>query len=243
MSAGLYEIQPQLPWDVSADEKRRLVILYSTALVFVALFATMIWLTPVRELDRSVTEAVPPRVAKMLMQQEVKPLPPPPKPEVKPEPEAPKEEPKPEPNPEPEPPKQEVKKEPPKKVEPKKEAPKPVDAATSAAQKQQAAKQKAAAAAAVFDDSLADVRDTSDLSALKTAPQSNLAAGPGTAADGVGVKTDRAMLSRAAVGGSGGVAIAKASSGGGGTGKLGGGGAGGAGGGYSTTQVKSAIAD
>ena len=242
MSAAVYEIQPRLPWDVTPEERRRLAVLYAIAGLLVLIFGTMIWLTPIKQLDRSVAEAVPPRVAKMLLQQEpVKPIPPPPPPEVK------KEEEKPEVKPEekkPEPPKQEVKKEEPKKEPVKKEAPKKVDPVTAAQQRQQAAKKQAAAAVAVFDD-LGDIRDTTDLSGLKTEQSklsTNATAGPGTTANGVGVATERSLLSKAAVGGSGGVAIAKASSGGGGTGRLGGGGAGGAGA-MPTTQMKSAIAD
>jgi hypothetical protein len=134
-----------------------------------------------------------------------------------------------------EPKKEEPKKEEPKKEE-KKEEPKPKKEEPKKPQptKQEAAKKQAAAAVAVFDD-LADLRDTQDLANLKVEQQSVTSA----SVSAQGTATDRALIGRAAIGGSGGVAVAKASSGGGGTGKLGTA----PGAGMQSSQVKSAIAD
>ena len=213
-----YFSTPGLPWDRRAeDEKlyRRLVALFILIFFIIAIIVPRI---PLPEKQREEVERIPPRLAKLVMEKQ---KPPPPKVEEKPKEEPKKEEPKKE-----EPKKEEKKEEPkPKKEEPKKPQP----------TKQETAKKQAAAAVAVFDD-LADLRDTQDLSSLKTQQQA-VSASPNISAQGAA--TERALIGRAAVGGSGGVAVAKASSGGGGTGKLGSA----PGTGMQSSQVKSSIAD
>lgn len=253
MSTAFYEIQPRLPWDVSPEEKRRLMTLYTGALFFIVLFSVLILITPVKVLDRSVEEAVPPRVAQLLIKQEpFKPIPIPPKPEVKPE------EKKPEAKPEQ---KQEVKKEEPKPVEPPKvEPPKPVkqeikpkpiqvqpknptpEPGSAGEAKHEAAKAEARAAASVFD-SLSDLRDTSQIkdSLNPNLPTGQLLKGSQAAATGPGDGVSRALIaSNAAGAGSGGISVGKASSG---YGTRAGGGGGGSGlSGVAGTKVGSALA-
>jgi len=253
MSTLFYEIQPRLPWDVTPEEKRRLAILSISAVAFVALFSLLILLTPVKVLDRAVEEAVPPRVAQLLIKQEpFKPIPPPPKPEVKPEekkaetpaeqkPEPKKEQPKPVEPPKVEPPKP-VKPEPkpkPIQVQPRTPTPEPGSAGNA---KQEAAKAEARAAASVFD-SLSDLRDTSQIKeSLNTnLPSGQLVKGSQAAATGPGDGVSRALISSNAAGaGSGGISVGKASSG---YGTRAGGGGGGSGlSGVAGTKVGSALA-
>lgn len=215
-----YFSTPTLPWDRRAEEERlfrRLAALFMLIFVIITLVVPRI---PLPEKQREEAERIPPRLAKLVMEKQ---KPPPPKVEEKP-----KEEPK----------KEEPKKEEPKKEEPKKEEPKPKPKKEEPKKpqptRQDTAKKQAAAAVAVFDD-LADLRDTQDLTGLKT-EQQNISASASIGTQGV---TERALIGRAAVGGSGGVAVAKASSGGGGSGKLGST----PGGGMKASQVTSAIAD
>lgn len=253
MSTMVYEIQPRLPWDVSPEERKRLIVLYGSAVLFALIFTLLIMLSPVTVLDRSVEEAVPPRVAQLLIQQEqFKPIPIPPKPEVKPE------EKKPETKPEP---KQEAKKEESKPVEPPKvEPPKPVkqevkpkpiqiqpkkpteEPGSASDAKHESAKAEARAAAAVFD-SLSDLRDTTHIkdSLNPNLPTGQLLKGAQAAATGPGDGVSRALISSNAAGaGSGGISVGKASSG---YGTRAGGGGGGSGlAGVAGTKVGSALA-
>lgn len=216
-----YFSTPTLPWDRRAEEEklfRRLAALFILIFFIITIIVPYV---PLPEKQREEVERIPPRLAKLVMEKQ---KPPPPKVEEKPKEEL-KEEPK----------KEEPKKEEPKKEE-KKEEPKPKKEEPKKPQptKQETAKKQAAAAVAVFDD-LADLRDTQDLDSLKTQQQAVTSA----SVSAQGSATDRALIGRAAIGGSGGVAIAKASSGGGGTGKLGTA----PGAGMQSSQVKSAIAD
>lgn len=213
-----YFSTPTLPWDRLAEEEklfRRLAALFILIFFIITLIVPYI---PLPEKQREEAERIPPRLARLVMEKQ---KPPPKKVEEKP-----KEEPK----------KEEPKKEEPKKEEPKKQEPKPKKEEPKKPQptRQETAKKQAAAAVAVFDD-LADLRDTQDLTSLKTEQQSVTAStSPGNQG-----ATQRALIGQAAIGGSGGVAVAKASSGGGGTGKLGAA----PGSGMQASQVKSSIAD
>lgn len=212
MNKTMYFSTPVLPWDRSAEEERRFRKLAAVFAVIFLILSVVMAFYPLPEKKREQIERVPPRLAKMVMERQQVPPPPPPPPKEEPK----KEEPKPE----------EVKKEEPKKEEPKKEEPKKeeVKPVTSA-------RERARAHMAVFDD-LADLRDKPDLSALQT--EQNAAAS--TAGSGtLGEPTQRSLIGTNAIGGSGGVAVAKASSGGGGTGSLSGSGN------VGTTQVESSI--
>lgn len=93
---------PTLPWAIDRGETQRLrKILRVAAIVFVLVSLLLAVITP-PPLERSEAEQLPPRLAKLIVEQKA----PPPKPEPKPLPEPKKEEPKPEaekaPEPEPE---------------------------------------------------------------------------------------------------------------------------------------------
>lgn len=212
MNPTMYHSTPVLPWDRSAEEERLFRKLAAVFGVIFLILCIILAVYPLPEKKREQVERIPPRLAKLVMEKQKPPPPPPPKEELK------KEEPKPEEAKK----KEEPKKEEPKKEEKKKEEPKPVPVKT--------AKEKAKAQIAVFDD-LADLRDTQDLAKLKVEQQVS-ATGAGAQA----APTQRALIGTHAIGGSGGVAVAKASSGGGGTGSL-------ATGSVSTTKVESAIAN
>ncbi len=126
------------------------------------------------------------------------------------------------PPPPPPPPKEEKKEEP--KVDKKKKEEKPKPEKKKEPPKK-TAKEKAKAAIAVFDD-LADLRDQDQLKALDTQQQ--------TKSLGTAPKTERALISRLAAQGSGGVSVSKASSGGGGSGTLAG---------VTTSKIESSLGD
>jgi protein TonB len=172
----------QLPWESSALEDARFrKILRNMLSAFVA-FALLIPFLPVEELSREKREAVPPHLARVIMEKKVlpKPVPVP----VKPKPVAKK---KPEP----------VAK---KKVEPKPK-PKPVVKPPPKVDRLEKARELAAVSGVLaFQDSLADMRDSMDVSTLdKTGMRS------GQASAG---KTERAILSAASKTGSGGIQTA-----------------------------------
>jgi TonB family protein len=80
VAAAGYLHTPILAWSVSAeDEERFKRILRRVLLVSLLVALVMPWL-PVREPDRTAVEAVPPRLAKLLLERE--PLPPPPLPKA-----------------------------------------------------------------------------------------------------------------------------------------------------------------
>lgn len=103
-----YYHSPELPWSPSPTEERRFRAITTTMLAAYVLMAALVVIIKVPPADRYETEIVPPRLAKLVIQERPKPPPPPPPKveEKQPEPEKKAEEPKP-PKPAPE-----VKKEP-----------------------------------------------------------------------------------------------------------------------------------
>lgn len=226
MSNTPFILTGAMPWDRLADEEklfRRLSALFILIFFIITLVVPRI---PLPEKQREEVERIPPRLAKLVMERQ---KPQPPKVEEKPKEELKKEEPKKE---------EPKKKEETKKEEVKKDTPKPKkeDVKKPQPSRQEAARKQAVAAVAVFDDALADLREM-DTSSLQ-APQQEVTTAAATVA-GPGMTTGRALIGKAAMGSSGGVAVAKASAGSGGSGKLGRA----PGTGMQASSVKSAIAD
>ena len=77
---------PVLPWAISADDERRFRRISQIVLIAVAVFCVaMPWL-PVLKEDRSQPQALPPRLAKLLLEREVPAPPPPPVVKARPDP-------------------------------------------------------------------------------------------------------------------------------------------------------------
>jgi protein TonB len=173
-----------LPWASSArDDVRYRKILRNMLSAFAAFALVMPWL-PVEELSREKQEAVPPHLARVILEKKelpkTIPIPVKPKP-VEKKPEEEKEEAKPEPKPVEEPaPKIEV----PDKLE-------------------KAREQAAVSGVLAFQDSLADMRDSMDVSSLD---KSGMSSGQASAE-----KVQRQILSAAAKTGSGGIETASLS--------------------------------
>jgi outer membrane biosynthesis protein TonB len=185
----VYNMAPelQLPWESSlVDDARYRKILRNLLSAFLAFAILIPWL-PVEELSREKQEAVPPHLARVIMEKKVlpKPIPVPvkPKPVEKKKPE-PVEKKKPEPV---------VKKkpEPVVKPPPKVEVPNRLEKARELA---------AVSGVLAFQDSLADMRDSMDVSSLNN---TGMSSGQASAE-----KTERAILSAAAKTGSGGIKTA-----------------------------------
>lgn len=82
MIAAYYH-SSELPWSPALTEERRFRIISITTLILVVLFSLVISQVKLPQLDRSEAESLPPRLAKLVIQE--KPQPPPPTPEpVKP---------------------------------------------------------------------------------------------------------------------------------------------------------------
>jgi len=96
-----YYHSPELPWSASPTEERRFRAITTTMLVVYVLLAALVVFIKLPPTDRYEAETVPPRLAKLVIQEKPKPPPPPPPPKVeekKPEPPKPEkkaEEPKP----------------------------------------------------------------------------------------------------------------------------------------------------
>jgi outer membrane biosynthesis protein TonB len=105
LSAAFYH-SPELPWSPSLAEERRFRIITTAVLLGYIAISVLVATTKLPAIDRSATENLPPRLAKLVIQERPKPPPPPPPEEKKPEPEAEKKpaEAKPEPKKEPSPP-------------------------------------------------------------------------------------------------------------------------------------------
>lgn len=195
---------PVLPWDSSNKEEKRFRLVLFIAFLFFLAFVIIIPNIKLPEKERTKVETVPPRLAKLVTQKR-KPPPPPPPPK--------KEEPK-----KKEPKKKDKPKEEPKPKEKPKPKPKPKEkpkVKVEVNKKREVAKKQAQQAAAAFDD-LAALSQDLGLDALKTEQKVKQ---PGNRGDS---KTnDRALLTKAAAGGSGGVATSRASRGGGGAGTVG----------------------
>lgn len=134
--------EPFLPWVESENDRRFKRILLITVAVFM-LFGVIVPFLPVPEPERKELQDVSPRLAKLILEKKKQPPPPPPKPKEEKKKEAPK--------------KEEKKAE--KKPEPK---PKP---------KESARKKAESAGLVALSDDLADLRESFDMSALDTTPQ------------------------------------------------------------------------
>jgi outer membrane biosynthesis protein TonB len=173
----------QLPWEsTGAEDSRFRRILCNLLALFVAL-AILVPLLPVRELSREKSEAIPPALARVIVEKKVlpEPVPVPVQPSSKPEPE-----PKPRP----------VEKKPLEQPEP------PVAAKVEPPPKPQDKLEKAREVAAVagmlaFQDELAQMRDSLDLDAM---PQARMSRGEATAA-----QLERAVITGGAAADSGGI--------------------------------------
>ncbi|MDN3638068.1 AgmX/PglI C-terminal domain-containing protein [Simiduia curdlanivorans] len=173
-----------LPWSSLEHDNEVYIKILRILLVVLLLLSIVVPLINVPEIDREKAEALPPTLAKIILEKQALPPPPPPKPK---EPEKPKEEPKPEKKPkEPEKPKEK-----PKEVEP----PKP-DVAK--------AREKAAVSGLLqFQDDLMDMREALDASDIASA---NITRGAAEAE-----KMDRSMITSGAKSTSGGISSAAVS--------------------------------
>ncbi len=169
----------QLPWSSSEQENTRFRVLLRNFLIAFLVLAVVIPFLPVKEISREEKEALPPQLARVLLEKQE--LPEPPKPEEKPK-EEPKEEPKPvEPK---------VEEKPVEKPEPK---PQPVDLVKKA-------KETAAVSGLMaFQDDLADMRDSLNVDV----PTSNL-----TQSNATEAKVERSLIAAKAKAGSGGIQTA-----------------------------------
>ena len=88
MTTAFYH-SPELPWSASPKEERRFRAITTTMLVAYVLLAALVVFIKVPPANRYEAEIVPPRLAKLVIQEKPKPPPPPPPPKVeekKPEP-------------------------------------------------------------------------------------------------------------------------------------------------------------
>jgi outer membrane biosynthesis protein TonB len=133
---NVYYRQYDLPWTIPAEDLERFQRILRAVLGAALVLAILLPWLPVPEREETVVPDVPPRLAKLMMEQRVQPPPPPP--------------PKPEPV--------EAEKPPEKKIV--KPEPVPVD------RRQQAREKAAVAGLLPFTDALADLRDNESLSSL-----------------------------------------------------------------------------
>lgn len=168
-----------LPWSSSLEDDSRFRGILRNLLILFVVFAIAVPLLPVQEITREQKEALPPQLARVLLDKQE--IPEPPKPEPKPKE---KEKPK------------EKKKEKPK--EKKKEKPKPKPQPVDLVKK--AREEAAVAGVLAFQDDLADMRDSLDMSELSNA---NVSRGPAEAA-----KVERSIITSKAKSTSGGIATA-----------------------------------
>jgi outer membrane biosynthesis protein TonB len=172
----------QLPWESTLEEDARYRKILRNMLSALITFAVIMPFLPVEELSREKQEAVPPHLARVILEKKelpkAVPVPPKPKPVEKKKPE---EKPKPVEKAKPEP----------------KPKPKPKDRLAEA--------RKAAAVSGVlaFQDSLADMRDSLDVESLD---QTQVSRGEAKAAS-----VERSIIAGAAKGGSGGIQTASLS--------------------------------
>jgi protein TonB len=156
--AVLYRIY-DLPWSTGADQERQFRKLTQIALAAVVLLALLISMLPVPAPDPTQVEEVPRRIARLVLEREAPPLPPP----------VVREEPKPEPEPEPVVEQREAREEP--KPEPPKPEPPPVD------RTQQARERASVAGLLPFAQQLASLRDDSTAQRLDRAQVSGAVEG------------------------------------------------------------------
>ena len=170
-----------LPWSADPAEGRRLRIVTTVVLAIALLGGILVPLIPVPEVQREQLEALPPRLAKLVIEKR-QPPPPKPKPEVaraEPEPK-PRPEPKPEPRPEPKPK---------PRPEPKPPPPKPASAREKAER----------AGLLAFRDELADLREAAVPEVLADAAPLAAAGTPGP------TRAERSLITSNAGRGSGGI--------------------------------------
>jgi TonB family protein len=178
---------PVLPWTFSIEDEHRFRRILRTSLVVFLALSLVMPLLPLPEIDKSVAEDRPPRMAKLLLQKQ----PPPPPPPAKPEPVISK--------PKPLPKKAEAPKPVPKKpvVAKSKPKPKPKPVKPKPTARQQAEK----AGLLALKDTLADLRQNTVATSLRqTRAQSH--------AGGKARKAERAVLTAGTTHGSGGIQTA-----------------------------------
>ncbi|MET0027644.1 MAG: AgmX/PglI C-terminal domain-containing protein [Candidatus Thiodiazotropha sp.] len=143
-----YRHSSNLPWNTASSEERRFHVIFVVTMISALVLALLITLIQLPEKERFKKQTIPPRLARLILEQ--KQLPPPPKPKVEPK-KLVKEEP---PKPKPEEKKPEVVE---KKPEPvKKEPPKVAEKKPSA---EEVRKKAASAGLLAFSDQLADLRE------------------------------------------------------------------------------------
>lgn len=171
MTAAVLPSSPYgLPWSIGEDESRRLRKFVTTCLLVIAVVGLVIPWLPVPEVEREELEALPPQLARIVMDKPEPVIPPPPKVEPKPKPEQKAVEPEPVPESEPKP-------------EPEVQ-PKPVERPPTEAD----ARRKAEVSGLLqFKDAFADMRDAVDVSKLNDTGA--IQRGPGQSAS-----IDRSLL-------------------------------------------------
>jgi TonB family protein len=209
-----YRHSPNLPWSTLDRDERRFYLITTTVLLFALLFGLIVPVIQLPEKERFKKQTLPPRLARLILEQKKAP---PPKPKVvkKKIVEEKKKEPK------KEKPKEAKKPEPEKKPEPKivKKAPKPSTV-------EQARKKAASAGVLAFADQLADLRDEPAVPSTAGIQKRAVTGQRATTAQ-------RAMITSGAAKGSGGINTAALSRDTGGQGL----------GGRTTTQVSSRAAE
>lgn len=73
-------VSTALPWTVSAEDEERFKKILKRISIFFILFSLIMPFLPVPKIDREATEELPPRIAKLVLEQRATPLPPPVKP-------------------------------------------------------------------------------------------------------------------------------------------------------------------
>ena len=181
---AVYYHTSELPWSTSSNEERRFRSIVSVFLVLSVVMSIVFWSTKVPELDRTVIEAVPERLAKLVIEKKQIPKVEEPKP-VEKEEEQKKEEPKAEE----------------KKAEEKKpEEVKPLETPQPPKRDEKKLREKAAKSGLLaLSDDLADLRDDSLLGSLEN---KNLVNAPTSAAEG---RRERSIIASNATKGSGGI--------------------------------------
>jgi periplasmic protein TonB len=209
-----YRHSPVLPWNTHDADERRFQLITSTVLIIAFLLGTLIPMINLPEKERFKKHTVPPRLARLILEQKQLPPPKPPKPvkklvEKKPEPK-PKEK------------KPEVKKRPkPVKKPTPKVAQKPPKSSRESARKK-----AASAGLLAFADDLADLREEQAVPSVGTIRKLSQSSGKATSAT-------RSIITSGATQGSGGINTAALSRDTGGQGL----------GGRSTTRVQSSAAE
>lgn len=180
MNAAVRPPALQMPWDSSIQDDRRFrEILRHMLLVFAAFAVLMPWL-PVSDISREKQEALPPQLARVILEKRALPEPVPVVPEPKP---------KPKPKP--------VERKPVAKPKPVTPVPAEKPQLSAQAKLEQARDQAAVAGVLAFQDDLSEMRDSLDLDSM---PQAVTSRGAATAAT-----TERAIIASSTPASSGGI--------------------------------------